>query len=327
MINSSKLFSSTKRSTWTIAFITSLILLSIVIFQTDWKTVVDIWEGITWALVFVALILLLMEGVCTSIRMYLYIPGKTELSSCFRVVAWYVLMLVLLPARLGEVVAVFLLKENLNQKTSPAIMIILVQRLFDILVLSALFVVIYFAYNQLISPEYLFLLALGILLILTTLILKLDVVLGQIAFILHTKRSSRLKSLLHGVLRARTWSKHSLNGLTAIGVLFITIAKWFFNLAGFSILIIAIDNTPGFIDGLIIGIAYNFLAIIPLQTIGGIGIGEIGLTGILLLYGIPVSIAAGVSIFVRLIMILVPFLFWTFVQLLIPGRPKLLEAA
>ena len=77
------------------------------IFQTDWKTIIDIWEGITWMLVFVGLILLLMEGVCTSYRMYLYIPGKTKLTSCFRVTAWHVLMLVLLPARLGEVAAIF----------------------------------------------------------------------------------------------------------------------------------------------------------------------------------------------------------------------------
>ncbi len=137
MINRSKLFSPSQRSTWVIAFLTSIVLLGIVIFQTDWKTIIDIWEGITWMLVFVGLILLLMEGVCTSYRMYLYIPGKTKLSSCFRVTAWHVLMLVLLPARLGEVAAIFLLKENFNQKTSPAIMIIVIQRLFDILGLTA----------------------------------------------------------------------------------------------------------------------------------------------------------------------------------------------
>ena len=102
-------------------------MLAVVLSQVDWALFVEILLGALPGFVFLSLILFLMEGVFTSLRFYLLTPGDRHVTACFSLTAWYVVLLVLLPLRLGEVAVVLLMKKYLDQDASPALMNVFVQ--------------------------------------------------------------------------------------------------------------------------------------------------------------------------------------------------------
>lgn len=232
--------------------------------------------------------------------------------------AWYVVFLILLPARLGEVAAVLLLKQYLNQNTSPALMNILVQRLFDVIILGSIFLITVIALSPItVSHQYNFI-AIIIVTVVFIMLIWFDRLLAiPIKFIIYKKTRLENKWLRHitrMLLQARIWHRHRLTTLKSINTILLTIGKWTCNLGGFVFLLKALQLPLTTSNSVIIGAAYNFLAIIPVQTIGGFGISEAGLTGLLLLSGISLTLAASATILVRLFIIVMPFAFWCIVM-------------
>ena len=302
---------------WASAGAVSLVLLAVVLSQVDWALFVEILLGALPGFVFLSLILFLMEGVFTSLRFYLLTPGDRHVTACFSLTAWYVVLLVLLPLRLGEVAVVLLMKKYLDQDASPALMNVLVQRLFDLVTLCVVFLACMLFFSSVFESAQLKLLALLCLLLLSWLLTRLDKIIVLPALLLiHSgvPRSSKRRAILRILVQARTWYRHRLTLPRSSMALLLSLGKWLCNLLAFVFLLQALQLPVDFTASLVIAAAYNFLTIVPVQTIGGIGLSEVGLSGLLVFAGLPLAMAASASILVRVVVIFIPFLFWGLVM-------------
>jgi hypothetical protein len=303
---------------WASATVISLILLSLVISQVDWDLTIEILLKSSPVFLLFSMIFFLAEGVFTTLRFYLLTPNKPMISSCFKVTAWYVVFLVLLPARLGEVIVILLLKQHLNQNTSPALMNVLVQRLFDVIILSSIFLITALTLTPFSDSSYLNIIAIVIITLVSMILFWLDnflMISAKLIIRKHTRPKNKwLRHALRMILQARIWHRHRLTTSKSIQTILLTVFKWVCNLGGFALLMKALQLPLAISNSVVLGAAYNFLAIIPLQTIGGFGISEAGLTSLLLLSGMSLTLAASATIIVRLIIITVPLLFWCIVM-------------
>ena len=306
------------RSLWLVASVTSAILLGGVFYVIDWQTATTMWDGVDWTMFAFGMLFLGAEGLFTTWRIGLLTPGNHALRELLRVTAWYVLLLVALPARLGEVAAVVLFNRYLSQSTGPACANILVQRLFDLSVLSAVFLLSLLLLGQMATQIQLLLFAGLVVVALAGVLWRLDVILSIAAtiIVLTMKRYpiAQGKVALRWVLQARRWLKQELDRAAALTAAALTVGKWGCNLTGVALLLMALHLPLTLAECLWLGAAYNFLAAIPLQTVGGFGIAESGLTGLLALLDQPIPTAAAASILLRLGLISVPVLFWAAVM-------------
>ncbi len=299
---------------WISATVISLILLAMVFSQVDWTLATEIILKTSPVFLLSCLVLFLAEGVFTTLRFYLLTPNQTSMSSCFKVTAWYVVFLILLPIRLGEIAVILLLKKYLNQNTSPALMNILVQRLFDIIILSSIFLITAITMTPFSDSNHLNIIATTIIAIVSIMLIWFDRLLAIPIKLILLKNGYIESKWLHQVLRmllqARIWHRHRLTPIKSIQTIILTFLKWACNLGGFVFLMKALQLPLVTSNSVILGAAYNFLAIIPVQTIGGFGISEVGLTSLLLLAGMSLTLAASATIVVRFVIIIVPFIFW-----------------
>ncbi len=311
---------------WGSAAAISLILLSIVLSQVDWHLFTEILQQTLAVFVITSVVLFLLEGVFTSLRFYVLTPNDPRLSSCFQLTAWYVVLLILLPLRLGEVAVIFLMKKHLNQNTSPAIMNVLVQRLFDVMTLCVIFLICILMFSSIFESKEITVIAAACLLALALILTILDKILAFLISPLLERKNSQnsiLTKLLRALLQARIWYRHRLTLSKTLIALLLSLGKWLCNILGFVFLLEALQLPVDFTNSVVIAAAYNFLAIIPLQTIGGIGLSEMGLSGLLIFSGLSLSLAASSAILVRVVIIIIPFLFWALVMLAsLPRKAK-----
>ena len=303
---------------WFSATAISLVLLAAVISQVDWHLAGEIALKASPVFLAFSFFIFLAEGVFTTLRIYLLTPNHPGLTACFKVTAWYVVFLILLPARLGEVAAILLLKQHLNQNTSPALMNILVQRLFDIIILGSIFLITVAALSPIADSHQYNIIAITVVTVVSIMLIWFDRLLAiPVKLIIYKKARLKNKWLRHitrMLLQARTWHRHRLTPSKSIYTILLTIGKWGCNLGGFVFLLKALQLPLTISNSVMLGAAYNFLSIIPIQTIGGFGISEAGLTSLLLLSGLSLTLAASATILVRLVIIIMPFAFWCIVM-------------
>ncbi|MGB1076932.1 MAG: lysylphosphatidylglycerol synthase domain-containing protein, partial [Bdellovibrionales bacterium] len=115
-------------------------------------------------------------------------------------------------------------------------------------------------------------------------------------------------------LQARTYTRHNLRHQGRGVALVLTVGKWLGNLGALVFLFMAINLNIPIFESATVAALYNFLAIIPLQTVGGIGVGEAGLTLLLTSIGVTMTIAAGSSLMIRFVILVFPFIFWVTVM-------------
>jgi uncharacterized membrane protein YbhN (UPF0104 family) len=122
------------------------------------------------------------------------------------------------------------------------------------------------------------------------------------------------KKLYRLILQARLYSRHGFKIRDIPLALLFTFIKWVSNLAALVFLFMSLHLGLGMFENITVAAAYNFLAIIPLQTIGGIGIGEAGLALLFTGTGLDVSAAASASLMIRFVILVFPFIFWVMVM-------------
>ncbi len=285
-----------------------------VIAQVDKAQALEMLKNVSWPLLGLAVVFLFLEGVATALRLWLFAGKKSCLSETLKANAWYVLLLVILPARLGEVGAIEVLKRYLGQKYGAAAMSIIAQRLYDVVVLGVIFVIALLGLGPLLHSEMMYLAAIGIIVFALLVLARLDLFLTITVLILGKDRGTGLmRKLKRLVLQARTYARHGLKRSDIFMALTLTLMKWLSNLGALVFLFLSLHLGLSFFENVTVAGAYNFLAIIPLQTVGGIGVGEIGLTLLLVSMGLATSMAAGASLMIRFVIVVFPFLFFAFV--------------
>lgn len=302
---------------WVCSGLISLGLLSLVIAQVDMNQATAMLQGLSWVMLGGAFVFLMLEGIATALRLWLFAQRRPRISQALKANAWYVLLLVLMPARLGEVAAIFVLERHLNQKYGAAAMSIIAQRLYDIIILGVVFLFAFLGFGDFVDYQTMSIIALILISFAFFLLLRLDLFLTFAALMFHKAP----KVLYRFILQARAYSRHSLQVQDVPLALFLTILKWLGNLGALIFLFIALNLGLSTFENMTVAVAYNFLAIIPLQTIGGIGVGEVGLALLFAGMGLSTGIAAGASLMVRVVILIFPFIFFS----LIMGGLKLQE--
>lgn len=308
--NLSAYFTNTKPWLWIGAGGVSCALLILVILQMDIDQSAAMLKNISWPLVAAAFLFLILEGIATALRLWLFAQQRPCLSDALKANAIYVLLLVILPARLGEVAAILVLKHHLQQKYGAAAMSIIAQRLYDIMILGAVFLIALLGLGDFIDRTMMAVLAAGLIGFSFAVLMRLDLFL-TLAALMFRKTP---KTLYRFILQARSYSRHNMMARDVPLALILTTLKWASNLSALVFLYMALHLQLDWFENVTVAAAYNFLAIIPLQTIGGIGVGEAGLALLLVGMGLPAGIAAGASLIVRFVILTFPFMFWVMVM-------------
>lgn len=299
---------------WLCAGVVSLALLTLVLLQVDFSVVEVMVRNLVWPVFLAAFLFLTLEGIFTALRIWLFAARKPCLSQALKANAWYVVLLVLLPARLGEVAAIAVFERYLRQSYGAAAMSIVVQRIYDVIILGVFFLVALIGLSEAFDKAFLYGACFMLIAIAVFGLYKMELFLTLAVLLFEGKKKGVLRSAKRFLLQARIWSRHIFKK-NHIGIALITTAlKWFCNLGALVCLFFAINLDLSFFEAVASSAAYNFLAIVPLQTIGGIGVGEAGLALILVATGMSTSVAASASILLRLAIIVFPFIFWAMVM-------------
>ncbi len=307
--------------TWLVSILISLAFLGLLFLLSDLQQVKGYFHEINASLFLLAFLFFFIEGVFTSLRIYIFTPGAQKISDCYIVNAWFVFLLIILPARLGEISIIYLYKKYLNQAAGPALMNVLLQRVLDMLVLVTIFLLAAICINTLSFDMSVYLLAIIALAILVSSLFYLYELLTFLAITLIRYNSSRnyrlIGKIIKAVLQARMWYRHHISKRRFIASILMTIGKWFSNLVMIVLVFQAFGLEASFFKEIFLASSFNFLSIIPLQAIGGIGVGETALTGLFLAFGYDIDYSIGISIFTRFSMIVFSLAYFSLVLLVI----------
>lgn len=316
---------------WLIAILISAGLLVIVVTQVDGQRMLDTARSANPWLLLVALLCLQAEGVSTAMRLRVFTEARMDWASApplwryLQITADYVVLLAVLPARLGEVAGIGLLCRGTGLKAGTATINLVVQRLFDLTVLAVVFVFGAVTLDRAWTSPLGAGLGGALIVALCVALRWLWLPLGWTSQLLLRLRrperpQPRLRKIVRVLLEARSWHRRGLDShRVRIGLAW-TITKWTTHLTAFALVLHALHLPVSLSEAMLLGAAFNCLSVVPLQTIGGIGIGEAGLAGLLVLQGQTIETAAGAAILIRLVLLAAPPLFWVWVRLLVAAR-------
>ncbi|MEM7405643.1 MAG: lysylphosphatidylglycerol synthase transmembrane domain-containing protein [Pseudomonadota bacterium] len=300
---------------WLAGLVMVMTVLATVYALTDPATLSARFASVRWSWFVAAAILLLSEGCFTAWRLRVFTPGPPSFRACLHISAWFVLFLVALPARVGEVAAAFLLKHFAGQSTAPALTNLLTQRALDLMFLIAVFLLLSAAVSSLPSGPEVLGLAIALFVALAIGVWRLEQLLALAANA--TLRAGNItgvgifRSLARAALKARSWRRHYLTTSVMSMGFVVTLLKWLANLGGLALLLHAFGVPVGWAEKFLLAAAFNFLAVVPLQTVGGVGLSEVGLAGALVAFGLTLEDAVAISVLVRLVLIVSPLVFWS----------------
>jgi len=299
---------------WVAAITGSVLLLGIVLIQLDMTSLRTVADGLLVPVATAGLLLLLVEGVVTAARLSLMAGTHQPFVRALQANAWYSMLVVVIPARLGEIAAVLVMEKYLLQRPAPAFMSIIVQRLFDLIMLGTLFLLVLTSLASQLPPGISGLVACVVIGMALLAVYQMETLITLVArWLIGTRlpisRANRHK-ILRLLLQGRSWRRHLSSAGLIAAAFSLTVVKWLVTVGAIGTLLMALYYSLGWHSALLAAVAYCFMAAVPLQTIGGIGLGEAGLVFILSGMGVPVGVAAAMSLFVRLVLILFPALFF-----------------
>ena len=288
-----------------------MILLGFVVLQVDWIAARRILRAIEIPWLVAGLALLMVEGLLTASRFRLLVRKRTAYRDCLKATAWYVLLLIGLPARLGEVAGVATIVRYMNQPAGTAVASLLYQRVFDLIVLGALIAIgIVFVVGDAGAGVLLVLVA-SVVAALVAIVVWFEPLLSAIARPLVPRRHDPWsRRVLRLVLQARTTRRHHMDRTRTFRLGLYTIGKWIVNLAAIACVTIGVVPALPLAGAAVVGIVYNLAAVIPISTVGGFGISEAALMGGFSWLGYSLDEGAPIAIAIRLVLVSAPILFW-----------------
>jgi uncharacterized membrane protein YbhN (UPF0104 family) len=275
-------------------------LFASVVASTDWRSFVAMVGSLSWVWLAAATGCFVLEGLAAAARIQMFTPGDNRYSTCLRVNAWYVLALIGLPARLGEVAGVFLFKKYLAQASGPAAVNVIAQRLMDVAVLGTAFFISGLFLSRIAGDG---LVAVIVLLVVGASVAGLRYLPQLLAIIarlmLHFFGRRQLMAVLRALLGARIWYRRRITLGRLIRGIAATLVRWLANFAGLVCILTAMELQLSGPELWVAAVSYNLLNIVPLHTVGGIGITDAGIAALLVWYGVPVATAAAASLLIR----------------------------
>lgn len=307
-------------SSWLSAAAVGLVTLTLLFWLVDSNELLAVVQAANWYLLALAILPLIAEVTFTSLRVQHCVNHPVSLRLAMYSNSLYIAWLSLLPARLGEIAGVAVFHQKLKMPIGSAMASVVVQRIYDVLILAALLVAL--LTQSLYGGKTGLAIAAGVLILLMIGLVTLPVWLDCSARLLHPFRQRRwLKRCQHILLQARTWYRHQ-SAPSAIGWLAATtFGKWCANLVAVSTIFLAVGIELELVLLATVGILMHFFGAIPLQSFGGFGATEIGLAGILISLGVSAEQAVAAGLLLRLVFLVFAVIFFVFCFVFL--RPKL----
>jgi uncharacterized membrane protein YbhN (UPF0104 family) len=306
--------SSARQRAWLWPALASLVLVAALVAVADLDVARALLANVSWWWVAVALALLQLEGVCTALRIRLLAGPGARLGASFAATAWWVVGLAVLPARLGEVGGLVAVRRCLGQRSGGALNSLLVQRLVDALLLLVLGAVVLGAERARSGQDALVGLTLVLAAACSLALFALPLWFALAARLAYRWRDRALgRRLLRTALDGRRAARDLARGgrLWRLGCL--SFAKWCCNLAALGILIGLLLPQLALTARAVVAVLFNLAAVIPLQTVGGVGIGEVAFTAGFRWYEVSMQTAASAALLLRGALFTAPVLFWALV--------------
>ena len=310
--------------TWVVAGAVSLGLLGLVVAQLDESALTTAADGISWPLVGVGVALFMVESLLSALRMHLMAGRRGGFLTAMRVTAWHGIWLVALPMRLGEVAWVVAMRRAYGWNVATAVACAAVQRLLDMAVVAAFLLLTIpaaFGLHEDRLPAFLALAAaLCLLAFVGSATLHVWLRLFARLVIGAGRPRGRRRRFLVSVSQARHWLESVRNRRIMRRCIVPTVLVWTAVIAACWTVgqAVGLDLTPAELGFAAAG--GNLVAALPVQSIGGFGLLEAGLTGIAAWFGAPAGTAALAALGVRLASMTGAGLFWV-TALALRGAP------
>jgi uncharacterized protein (TIRG00374 family) len=287
-----------------IALITSAVIISALLYFSDVNLIFSTIGTFDpkWYPVIFLLFLLLLIIVALRLFLSLRLSGINNYVLALDASLLHIVLLNILPARLGDLCYPFLLKSNLKIITARSIANLITIRIYDFVSVVILLILsswIYFFRTTEPLDFQVYLLA-GIPAIILLVYFFRKLVSLTIKH-LPPNRYYVFKKDLHKFISELDDGFTVLGFIDHVLLLITTILRWFVT----SLLFFSIFKGTGihidFNSAILITTGINLSVVIPLQTIGGFGVAETVLAYFLGLFGHPVGIAIAIAISTRII--------------------------
>ncbi len=298
---------------WLVSLAVSVGALVVLLSQVEFDRIVSLLEGADRTLLAAAFAAFFLDALFRAIRLAVLVPDARDHSATgvLRVVALQGIYSMVIPARLGEVAYMVLLNRMLGLRPGAAVANVIYQRICDLVVGMMLFgaavaIVIDWNLLQPIVVVMMILALCGVVALWMRLEQALEF-LGRLIVRWPGRRWRISQTVLRTVLQARRWANLTTEPGRRARVLVHTVLQWVCSLLAVAFLLLAFRQDMSVAELLFVGVGFQFVAAIPVYAIGGFGVAEAGLAGLLLILGYPLDVAASLSIAVRFLIFASPF--------------------
>jgi len=299
---------------WFMSITISLITITAFILYLDYESLVKSFQQIDYFWLFVSSLLILLSTVASSLRLDVLLMNKFMVSrwTTFKLTVDYGAYIILLPARLGDVLYGWVLNKKLNIDLGSVFGIIVTQRIFDLFIVGMflLFSTFVMVVGQLVISSYIIAIFL-FLLFSAVLFVNMDGIIGFILLLFKGQyfRSSRFwRSVLRTGFQFRSWTSSVKSPKVIFFVMILTFLEWGLNFMSIALVPLSLGINIGVPEILFVATLVNLIGAIPLPTIAGIGVVEVGLAGLYLLVGMDLADAGPLAILTRAVLLVSPLL-------------------
>jgi uncharacterized membrane protein YbhN (UPF0104 family) len=293
------------RAVWISTLLGTVAIILWFAFTTDLSAFIGVFEQAGFRAISIVILCIMANAILVVSWLMLIAGRQASLSGASRVVAWHMLVSTILPARLGDLAWMYFMHRWLNFRGSQAVFVALYHRLQDFIAVSGFFVLAVVALGAQALGANVGLAVGALFVVLIGVILWLDRLLTLAALIL--QRLDRAfgvtvtRLAYRHLLQIRMWYRHSLNPSILWGSFAIIVLRWTVLFLGITVLIHGAAPELDWFDSLFASIAYVLMAIVPLQSFGGFGVGEAGLAWLLTFYGVTLATASAIGLVIRLL--------------------------
>ena len=294
------------------ATVTALLLL-LVVSRIAPQSFVDLPARLALGPLLLGFGFLLLESVFAALRLHVLALPRRDARAAYEVTAWHALWLLALPARLGDVAWVLLMRSRYAWRSGAALGCALFQRLLDLGVVLVFVAVGLPAVPGVPGGPYRLAGVLATGAVVAVAVLALEGWTTWLAGLLrrgvHRPRGWR-RRLFRTLMHARVWSRHVRSRGLRLLALTLTAASGGALAAAYLCVLRALGIELGGAQALFLVGATQLVVAIPIQSVGGLGVFEAGLAGLLVLLGHAPGDAAMAALLLRAVSVSVMLTFW-----------------
>lgn len=290
----------------------ALILFFYLFFNAGWKNLMERLEEVSFFFLFSAMSAYFLSNIIKTIRFRLLLAkSRISFDVLFHVTASYNFLTAILPAGSGELSYPLLLKQKTGSSIGFGLHSVLVTRIADLLVIVLGCIYSWALLIPFIPMQLVIVITAGTIFIVSVCFYYGEASKHLDDFIHMVEVKTKFKPLraVGNILNDMNGEYRTLKKEKMIyKILLCSCFQWILAFLSFYLIFRAFNTEITFLQALYIVTSLNLLSILPVNTIGGIGIKEAALAGLLLLIGFGKEEALSLGILVRLMSLLFLFI-------------------